>query len=595
MLSVSRPVESAPFPPGHRHGIPNNVLHEAQISLYPPKRRSETIARSGGYLSPPMSGSPPFEPARAAQDFSSSGGSPRHNMLRDTSQIRWRAEPHPAVAPNQSRGLLPLSNTYPQETPRDTHFRRRSEHRLPPMLTHNTPESISGLHGTPRQPYVSPAPSMTPQHTAAQTQGPVPEPSNRVTPPRSQRKPKGHVASACVPCKKAHLRCDAQRPCARCVSHGKEDTCVDVRHKKRGRPRLRDDRDSRMDAARFPHAHGGSEKRTPNIRPASMGQALFYDSPGSSIPSTPASAFTSPETSGARFMPRVFSAGARTHGERYSLSSAESPVVYMRTNMEVVKASSSFSEAIGAIGLIGRRITEVLAPETSEAMIELCTALNIEQKRRDPTYLPPIFDKGDEAARALSFAPETVHRIGFDHHAYATFRAHDGNTRSYPIRLGLLKEGSFFFIAALLSVQSRALHQPAASHSRNVGHALPRAPMLYGTPTAVDLAHRRFSDGPSALRREVGMGAQSTPRRSSPGSGYQSIYSPALHGGEYSRPSPLQIPRSELGAPLLSRSGESQYTLPPIRSLAERTRDLQERDEKHKRVSIGGLMNSTVQ
>ncbi|KAK9451482.1 uncharacterized protein V1518DRAFT_14015 [Limtongia smithiae] len=33
------------------------------------------------------------------------------------------------------------------------------------------------------------------------------------------------------------------RPCQRCVNLGKQDTCVDVQHKKRGRPRLRDDSD----------------------------------------------------------------------------------------------------------------------------------------------------------------------------------------------------------------------------------------------------------------------------------------------------------------------------------------------------------------
>lgn len=294
-------------------------------------------------------------------------------------------------------------------------------------------------------------------------------------------------------------------------------------------------------------------------------------------------------------MPRIFSTGASNHGERRSLSSVESPIVYMRTNLEVVKASSSFSEAIGANGLIGRRITEVLAPETSEIMMELCTALNAEQKRREPTYLPPIFDKGDEAARALSFAPETVHRIDFDHQAYATFRDRDGQPRSYAVRLGLLKEESFFFIAALLSVQSRPLYHPAAPHSRNVEHVLPRGPMSYDTPSPVGSAHRRFSDGPSALRREIGMGAHLTPQRSSPSSAYQSIYSPAPHDSEHGRPSPLRIPRSELGTPLLNRPSESQYTLPPIRSLAERSHGSQERDVKHKRVSIGGLINSTAQ
>jgi hypothetical protein len=40
--------------------------------------------------------------------------------------------------------------------------------------------------------------------------------------PRTTRKPKAHVASACVNCKRKHLRCDSSRPCRRCVQSGKE-------------------------------------------------------------------------------------------------------------------------------------------------------------------------------------------------------------------------------------------------------------------------------------------------------------------------------------------------------------------------------------
>ncbi|KAJ9631126.1 hypothetical protein H2204_008348 [Knufia peltigerae] len=57
--------------------------------------------------------------------------------------------------------------------------------------------------------------------------------------PRAARKPKAHVASACVNCKKKHLRCDNNRPCRRCVQSGKEASCHDVEHKKRGRPPLK--------------------------------------------------------------------------------------------------------------------------------------------------------------------------------------------------------------------------------------------------------------------------------------------------------------------------------------------------------------------
>ncbi|ORX52691.1 hypothetical protein DM01DRAFT_1383872 [Hesseltinella vesiculosa] len=47
-----------------------------------------------------------------------------------------------------------------------------------------------------------------------------------------------NVASACVNCRKAHLACDVGRPCRRCVSLNKADSCEDVKHKKRGRPKL---------------------------------------------------------------------------------------------------------------------------------------------------------------------------------------------------------------------------------------------------------------------------------------------------------------------------------------------------------------------
>jgi hypothetical protein len=42
---------------------------------------------------------------------------------------------------------------------------------------------------------------------------------------RTPRKSKAHVASACINCKRAHLSCDVQRPCGRCVASGKQVSC----------------------------------------------------------------------------------------------------------------------------------------------------------------------------------------------------------------------------------------------------------------------------------------------------------------------------------------------------------------------------------
>ncbi|KAJ8654969.1 hypothetical protein O0I10_009365 [Lichtheimia ornata] len=59
-----------------------------------------------------------------------------------------------------------------------------------------------------------------------------------------RRATKSHVPAACVHCQRAHLACDVERPCKRCVQAGREDNCFDVQHKKRGRPRRRDREES---------------------------------------------------------------------------------------------------------------------------------------------------------------------------------------------------------------------------------------------------------------------------------------------------------------------------------------------------------------
>ncbi|KAG0226325.1 hypothetical protein BGW42_003760 [Actinomortierella wolfii] len=81
----------------------------------------------------------------------------------------------------------------------------------------------------------SPAPATIPTVSASKT------PSTSAPAPPARSKPnKVHVPSACINCKKAHLACDISRPCKRCISVGKDDTCRDVEHKKRGRPKLVD-------------------------------------------------------------------------------------------------------------------------------------------------------------------------------------------------------------------------------------------------------------------------------------------------------------------------------------------------------------------
>ncbi|KAA8651334.1 putative C6 transcription factor [Aspergillus tanneri] len=95
-----------------------------------------------------------------------------------------------------------------------------------------------------------------------------PDTSARGLSQKPTRRTKAHVASACVNCKKKHLGCDPARPCRRCVLSGKEATCVDVTHKKRGRPPLKAEEASlRTYAAQVDNAatsggqHGSQSRR----------------------------------------------------------------------------------------------------------------------------------------------------------------------------------------------------------------------------------------------------------------------------------------------------------------------------------------------
>ena len=48
-----------------------------------------------------------------------------------------------------------------------------------------------------------------------------------IVPSSTSRTKRVACQSACVQCRRAKTRCDGQRPCARCVSHGRVDECMD--------------------------------------------------------------------------------------------------------------------------------------------------------------------------------------------------------------------------------------------------------------------------------------------------------------------------------------------------------------------------------
>ncbi len=159
-------------------------------------------ARTRAYPSPPMSGSPPLPPRRNPEP--SDRG---HGSYGSSGQGVFQGTQAPQLDLSEHRG--PLLRYPPDSAPPASYPTYRIEEIQPAQLHFQPPRPQLPLqqqtqhhgypsHGAhPQQPSApfSSTPDRPPVREAAEFSS-----------PKQQRKTKGHVASACVPCKRAHLR-----------------------------------------------------------------------------------------------------------------------------------------------------------------------------------------------------------------------------------------------------------------------------------------------------------------------------------------------------------------------------------------------------
>lgn len=202
----------------HQHHLPHPIT--VVTGRRRPVELDLTKAQQSGrqhalhnYPSPPMS-SPPSPPRTF---FATSG------VQDSRQQPAYDPRGAPPPAPSHSRPEVPSisreANTAPIATlplPTSTTF-QPSFYSGSPRLPTSVQPTLAERNYFPQRAAVP----LTNQPAAVQISE-----IGRVAGPlrsgRSNRRGKTHVQKACVNCKKAHLSCDAQRPCARCVSSGRQ-------------------------------------------------------------------------------------------------------------------------------------------------------------------------------------------------------------------------------------------------------------------------------------------------------------------------------------------------------------------------------------
>jgi hypothetical protein len=203
MPAARRGRQKSSIPLGQRRGISELARFALDLTWALKGAESETAARARAYPSPPMSGSPPLPPkaSHEAGDRGQAQGGYQTASEQDVYRGASTATTHADIRGQQSAPPPPVRSYAPEPPERMSYYPRPEDtmHRPPPY----PPQGGSVLPQQPYMPLPGPPSSSAGYPVSARPQAAENPPYMS---PKSQRKTKGHVASACVPCKRAHLR-----------------------------------------------------------------------------------------------------------------------------------------------------------------------------------------------------------------------------------------------------------------------------------------------------------------------------------------------------------------------------------------------------
>lgn len=215
-------------------GLHSFDIDPARISVHlrPPSSLATPKGRLGDSVSVlPMSGIVPTG-SQALYNTSTSYSPTTQTGQQPETEERSRntnvPDLHPRTHPSLSSSSLGLSPLVPAESTGAVTAqipRFLSTGSLPTTASSSTPTVTTASSGV--SPLIAAGPLQLGLHgVSSSTTSAV-----RTLPPRSTRRAKAHVASACVNCKKKHLGCDSARPCRRCVLSGKAVSARCVKRK----------------------------------------------------------------------------------------------------------------------------------------------------------------------------------------------------------------------------------------------------------------------------------------------------------------------------------------------------------------------------
>ena len=254
-------------------------------------------------------------------------------------------------------------------------------------------------------------------------------------------------------------------------------------------------------------------------------------------------------------------------------------------------------EALAMPNIRGLKLIDVVAPGERRKVADWQQQMQQAQKMREPTYLPPIFgkEKEDQVIQALGFSQEEISRYPLDRMDQLAFTSQDGHGRVFPVRMGLAKQESIYFVVILLNLAMRSFQPPTPSPNPREIYSYQPMPLPHSQPTPIsatfDPRQARMND-PGYGQRQLEVPTHGVAGLSP---GAVPTYAASPSRPEYAPGQAYQVPRSEL-PPTTRQLQVPGYQLPPIRSqqqgslLPQVDQSPKGRDDRS-RVDIGGLID----
>jgi hypothetical protein len=248
-------------------------------------------------------------------------------------------------------------------------------------------------------------------------------------------------------------------------------TCVDVQHKKRGRPRLREEGNTHELDFGLEHPHGEhypSRSGIVSVPQAGRRRSKSYRELRSQ-PDIPLGGTSSrPAESGFPLYSSLHGTVRVSALPTPSLLPQSTPTVFLTPEFLVAEHNHAFADALGLVcSAKGQSLTDLVVPSEKGKIQRLQTALRAELV--DLSHMRRLHDNyenesGMPAIENLDLGHATA---GFRPRSeYWTFRLPKGRSIGFPITLSLARDGGHFII--LTFVQSSNVFMQPSPHSNQI-------------------------------------------------------------------------------------------------------------------------------